>query len=68
MTGKEKVHQNRPHCLYLWFLHGKPVCSEERYDRPCAYPSWMCPVAKENQICEPMQIVSQQSGLPSEMV
>ena len=34
---------NRPHCFYLWFIHGKAVCSEEVQDRPCAYPFWNCP-------------------------
>ena len=35
--------KNRPHCLYLWFLHGEAVCSEEHHSRSCAYPFWNCP-------------------------
>jgi hypothetical protein len=34
---------NRPHCLYLWYLRGIAVCSEEQNDRSCAYPFWNCP-------------------------
>ena len=34
---------NRPHCLYLWFLRGEAVCSEEHLNRSCAYPFWDCP-------------------------
>ncbi|NLW75654.1 MAG: hypothetical protein GXY18_04410 [Methanomicrobiales archaeon] len=42
-TNTEK-HPNRPHCLYLWFHHGTPVCSEEKSNRECPYPFWKCPV------------------------
>ncbi|NLL10972.1 MAG: hypothetical protein GX268_08850 [Methanomicrobiales archaeon] len=44
MTVKSKKVPNRPHCLYLWFLHGMPVCSEEKCHRQCPYPFWKCPV------------------------
>jgi|GEM_PF-6261408 len=40
----QSVKGNRPHCFYLWFLHGKAVCSEETLNRSCAYPFWDCPV------------------------
>lgn len=39
----QSIKGNRPHCFYLWFLHGKAVCSEENLNRSCAYPFWECP-------------------------
>ncbi|PWR72726.1 hypothetical protein [Methanospirillum lacunae] len=39
----QSIKGNRPHCFYLWFLHGKAVCSEETLNRSCAYPFWECP-------------------------
>jgi len=39
----QTVKGNRPHCFYLWYIHGKAVCSEEFLDRSCAYPFWNCP-------------------------
>ncbi|HOJ96187.1 MAG TPA: hypothetical protein PK024_05035 [Methanospirillum sp.] len=48
MSTNTEKHPNRPHCLYLWFLHGMPVCSEEKSNRLCPYPFWKCPV-KEHQ-------------------
>ncbi|WP_146199713.1 hypothetical protein ACKUB1_10880 [Methanospirillum stamsii] len=44
MTGTTGKHSNRPHCLYLWYIHGMPVCSEEKSNRECPYPFWKCPV------------------------
>jgi hypothetical protein len=40
----QNLKGNRPHCLYLWFIHGNAVCSEEHLNRSCAYPFWDCPV------------------------
>jgi len=48
-------HSNRPHCLYLWFLHGSPVCSEQIRERDCPYKFWTCPVKEKNgELIEPV--------------
>ncbi|NLV28115.1 MAG: hypothetical protein GXY48_13280 [Methanomicrobiales archaeon] len=46
MVEDHKKHPDRPHCLYLWYIHGKPVCSEEKSNRECPYPFWTCPIRK----------------------
>lgn len=48
-------HSNRPHCLYLWFHHGSPVCSEHIRERECPYQFWNCPVkAKSKENIQPL--------------
>jgi hypothetical protein len=53
---------NRPHCFYLWFLHGKAVCSEEVNDRACAYPFWKCPARADNLI-DSMELISKENAV-----
>ena len=44
VTTDTEKKMNRPHCLYLWYIHGNPVCSEEKSNRGCPYAFWKCPV------------------------
>lgn len=44
MSYQSEKHPNRPHCLYLWYLRGEPVCSEEIQNRECPYEFWRCEI------------------------
>jgi len=63
VTTNTEKHPNRPHCLYLWFLHGMPVCSEEKSNRQCPYPFWKCPVKQ----MQPDQIHSMAADVVSDI-
>jgi len=63
------VKGNRPHCFYLWYLHGKAVCSEENLNRSCAYPFWNCPVRSATpDISDNIGNESVSSGIPQEKI
>lgn len=65
-----KPKSNRPHCFYLWYIHGKAVCSEEVNSRSCAYPFWNCPVRikQDESLPEEHAVSSLQTVSSSEFV